>query len=75
MTFRPCAGAVTGRTMAADKLTFVVHLKPTPQCRDPIKSLRATLKMALRAWNLRCVTIATTNGDRIASFAEDQSSS
>jgi hypothetical protein len=46
--------------------TFVVHLKPTANCRDPIKSLRAVLKRSLRDWDLRCTTIATTNGDRIA---------
>jgi hypothetical protein len=57
----------------ADKPTFVVHLKPTANCRDPIKSLRAVLKRSLRDWGLRCTTIATTDGDLIAPFAEDQS--
>jgi hypothetical protein len=36
--------------------TYTIQLQPTPACRDPVKALRATLKNALRAHSLRCVS-------------------
>ena len=43
--------------IAADRQTFVVHLRPEKHCLDPIRALRATLKNALRSHGLRCTTI------------------
>jgi hypothetical protein len=40
------------------RLTFIVHLKPTADCVDPIKALRFFLKRALRSYGLRCVTLS-----------------
>jgi hypothetical protein len=40
-----------------DRPTYIVQLRPEPDCRDPIKSLRFFLKRALRDWRLRCITL------------------
>ena len=42
-----------------DRPAFIVYLRPTSKCRDPIKSLRAVLKRSLRDWGLRCTTITS----------------
>jgi hypothetical protein len=43
--------------MIAGHQTFVITLRPEKHCLDPIRALRATLKNALRAHGLRCLTI------------------
>jgi hypothetical protein len=43
-------------TPARDRPTFVVRLRPEPHV-DAIKALRALLKVALRRFGLRAVTI------------------
>jgi imidazolonepropionase-like amidohydrolase len=43
--------------IAADRPTFVVHLRPEKGVVDPIRALRATLKNALRSHGLRCTTL------------------
>jgi hypothetical protein len=44
--------------MQTERPTFIVHLRPEPDCTDPIKALRELLKRALRNWGLRCVTLS-----------------
>jgi hypothetical protein len=41
-----------------ERPTFVVYLRPEPDCSDPIKALRELLKRALRSWGLRCVYLS-----------------
>ena len=36
---------------------FVIHLRPEPDCTDPVKALRELLKRALRSWGLRAIQI------------------
>jgi hypothetical protein len=36
--------------------TYVLRLRPTPQCPDPIKALRWALKLLLRRCHLRCTS-------------------
>jgi hypothetical protein len=43
-------------TPARDRQTFVVVLRPEPHV-DPVKALRALLKVALRRFGLRAITI------------------
>jgi hypothetical protein len=40
-----------------DRPSFVLELRPTPQCASPIRSLRWVLKNALRAHQLRAVSV------------------
>jgi hypothetical protein len=42
----------------SEREIFTVRLRPTPDCKDAYKSLRALLKRALRDWGLRCVGLA-----------------
>jgi hypothetical protein len=36
---------------------FVLKLRPEPRVVDPVKALRAALKVLLRKYKLRCLTI------------------
>jgi hypothetical protein len=36
---------------------FVLRLRPEPACADPTRSLRAALKLLLRKFRLRCISI------------------
>jgi hypothetical protein len=48
---------------------FLIKLRPLPHCTDPIKALRAALKVLLRRLGLRCIEIhktANDEGDRHA---------
>jgi hypothetical protein len=36
---------------------FVLRLVPTPSTPDPVRSLRALLKLALRRFGLRCIDV------------------
>jgi hypothetical protein len=36
---------------------FILHLRATPACPDAIRCLRQLLKIALRRFGLRCVSI------------------
>lgn len=36
---------------------FVLHLVGTPNCPDAIRALRQLLKIALRRFGLRCISI------------------
>jgi hypothetical protein len=40
-----------------DRPTYIIHLRPEPDCTDPIKALRECLKRALRSWGLKCVKL------------------
>jgi hypothetical protein len=42
--------------------TFVLHLVVTPACDDGIRALRQLLKIALRKFGLRCVSIKADDG-------------
>jgi hypothetical protein len=42
------------------KPVFTVKLKPLAHCLDPIKALRALLKVALRRFGLRAVEVSET---------------
>jgi hypothetical protein len=42
---------------------FILTLRPTPQCADPIKALRALLKAALRRHGLRAIACEETHHD------------
>ena len=44
-----------------DRPTFIVHLRPEPDCTNPIGALRELLKRALRSWGLRCTYLAEEN--------------
>jgi hypothetical protein len=46
-----------------DRPTFIVHLRPEPDCTDPIKALREFLKRSLRNYGLRCVALSEANSD------------
>lgn len=41
---------------------FVLRLAVTPACDDGIRALRQLLKIALRRFGLRCVSIETDDG-------------
>jgi hypothetical protein len=41
---------------AADRPIFILELRPEPGCVDPVRALRALLKLALRRLGLRCVS-------------------
>jgi hypothetical protein len=41
-----------------ERRTYVVKLRPEPGCVDPIRALRAALKVLLRRFHLRCVEIS-----------------
>lgn len=45
-------------TPAQARSIFVLRLRAEPHLTDPIKSLRALLKAALRRYGLRCVEIS-----------------
>jgi hypothetical protein len=36
---------------------FALRLVPTPSTPDPVRSLRALLKLALRRFGLRCLSV------------------
>ena len=42
--------------MASDRPTFLLTFRPEPGVDNPIRALRALLKMALRRHGLRCVS-------------------
>jgi hypothetical protein len=44
-------------TTKAPRRQFVLTLRQTPSCDDPIRSLRHILKYALRAQFMRCTSI------------------
>jgi hypothetical protein len=44
--------------MPDDRQIFIIKLRPTPDCTDPIKALRELLKRALRSWGLRCIGLS-----------------
>lgn len=46
----------TGIYMASDRPTFLLTFRPEPGVDNPIRALRALLKMALRRHGLRCVS-------------------
>jgi hypothetical protein len=37
---------------------FLLELRPTPNCRDPILQVRRLLKHALRYYGFRCTSIS-----------------
>jgi hypothetical protein len=43
--------------VAPDRLTYVVTLRAEPNCDDPVRALRAALKLLLRRFGLRCVSV------------------
>ena len=49
-----------GRRVTEPKPVFTVRLRPLPQCSDPIKALRALLKLAFRRFGLRAVEVSET---------------
>jgi hypothetical protein len=49
--------------MADQRPTYIVHLRPEPDCTDSIKALGELLKRALRNWGLRCVGLSSTGKD------------
>jgi hypothetical protein len=46
-----------------DVPVFRLVLRPTPQCLDPIRSLRHLLKRALRSYGLRCISAEEVRHD------------
>ena len=46
--------------MIEPKPVFTIKLRPLPHCSDPIKALRALLKLALRRFGLRAVEVSET---------------
>ena len=53
-----------GAPAQARALTFVLRLRAEPHLTDPIRSLRALLKAALRRYGLRCVEISEVREGR-----------
>jgi hypothetical protein len=41
-----------------DRPTFTITLRPDKNCGDPVKALRALLKIALRRFKFRCISVA-----------------
>jgi hypothetical protein len=41
---------------------YTIQLRPEPSCANPILALRGLLKVALRAYRLRCVSVTEANG-------------
>jgi hypothetical protein len=56
----------------ARRMTYVVRLAPEPDVEEPIKALRQFLKLALRRFGLRCMSIIEENPmmDRDAEFRQ-----
>jgi hypothetical protein len=42
------------------RVVYTIRLRPLPRCIDPIKALRALLKLALRRFGLRAVEVSET---------------
>jgi hypothetical protein len=43
---------------ANERPTYRLLLRPEPTCDDPTRALRALLKLALRKWGLRAVSVS-----------------
>lgn len=43
---------------------FAIRLQPLPGVADPIKALRAALKVLKRAYKLRCLDVRQLGGSR-----------
>jgi hypothetical protein len=48
---------VSGREQLGGEKIFVLHLTAGPNCPDAIRALRQLLKIALRRFGLRCISI------------------
>jgi hypothetical protein len=42
----------------SERPTYVLELRPTPECADAIRSLRWVLKYALRSHGLRVIKVS-----------------
>jgi hypothetical protein len=48
---------MAGLPLKPKNQTFVLRLTAVPNCPDPIRALRGLLKIALRRFGLRCISV------------------
>lgn len=56
--------ALTRSKMTGDRTTYLVTIRPEPGIDDEILALRAWLKIGLRTFGLRCVSITPTEKEK-----------